>query len=70
MKNKLSPLDYIRIIIRDFFRHRIIVEIGFMTATQEPILSVWFWGYLVMRKRFSLVMQQWIDVEKNEAFEL
>lgn len=69
-KINLTISDHVRIIIRDFLRRRTFVEITKTLITQEPVLSVWFLGYLVFRKRFSFITQNWIDLEKDEAMEI
>lgn len=70
MKIKLTIGDIIRIKIRDFFRKRTWLEITRTTETNEPVVAVWFWGLLMMRKKYSFIMNKWVDLGKDESFEV
>lgn len=63
-------INFLRIKIRDFLRKNTVVEITKTLVTQEPVISIWVFGYLAMRKRFSFVVQEWIDTQKDETFEI
>jgi len=65
--NQMIMPIFIQKFIRDFLRKRTYFEIQKTVQTQEPVLSIWVFGYLAFRKKYSFVMNQWVDLGQDEA---
>ena len=60
--------DWARLKFRDFLRRNTAVEIHRSIPEGEPVLSVWMFGFLIWRRRFSYVAQQWVELIQGESF--
>jgi len=66
---KRQPIrNWVRLKFRDFLKHNTKVEIHRSQITNEPVLSVWMFGFLIWRRRFDYSMQEWVELGPNEYF--